>query len=68
MIQQWELEKARLYSNTELKNMIWLAVDCGQPVPGCMSLESLSTVLKERGEDGKGFHNTEVPVKRIVHR
>jgi len=69
MVYEWELEKARQYSNTELKNMIWLAVDCGQPVPGCMSVESLSAVLIERGEDGKGFHDTEVPViKKHSHR
>lgn len=58
MIQQWEIEKAREQDSNTLKNMIWAAVTCGQPVPGCMSVESLRFVLLERGESGKGYHNT----------
>lgn len=58
MVYNWELEKARKEDNNTLKNWIWMAVSAGQPVPGCMSVESLRAVLRERGEDGKGYHNT----------
>ena len=54
----WELEEARKHSTSTLKNWIWMAVNCGQPVPGSLSVESLRVVLKERGEDGYGFHDT----------
>lgn len=58
MVYRWELEEARKKSTTWLKDWIWLAVANGQPIPGCISVESLRTVLRERGEDGKGYHNT----------
>ena len=53
----WELEEARKKSTDWLKNWIWLA-STGQPIPGCLSAESLREVLIERGEDGRGYHNT----------
>lgn len=53
-----EIEKARRESNTTLKNWIWAAVDCNQPIPGNVSIEACRYVLLERGEDGKGYHNT----------
>lgn len=58
MVYRWEFEKARKESTTTLKDWIWLAVANGQPIPGYLSVESLRKVLVERGEDGKGFHNT----------
>lgn len=58
MIESWMIEKARKQSTTTLKNWIWEAVSAGQPIPGCLSVESLRAVLIERGEDGKGYHNT----------
>ena len=58
MVYDWELEKAREQDNNTLKNWIFLAVTCGQPIPGCMSVESLRTVLRERGEPGQGYHGT----------
>lgn len=58
MIEKWELEKARKLSTNTLKNYIWAAVSTGQPIPGCMSVDSLRAVLIERGEDGLGYHNT----------
>lgn len=58
MVYEWELKKAREKTTNWLKNTIWLAVESGQPIPGCMSVESLRMVLRERGEDGKGYHNT----------
>lgn len=57
-VHEWELEKAREYTTNRLKNFIWAAVSAGQPIPGCMSVESLREVLRERGEDGKGYHDT----------
>ena len=54
----WELMKARKQSTTTLKNWIWEAVSVGQPIPGCLSVVCLRAVLIERGEDGKGYHNT----------
>lgn len=57
MTQQWMIEKARKMDNNELKNWIWMAAS-GQPIPGCLEVEALRIVLIERGEDGKGYHNT----------
>ena len=57
MVYEWELEKAREKTTNWLKNYIWMAVN-GQPIPGCLSIESLRMVLRERGEDGKGYRNT----------
>lgn len=54
----WMIEKARKESTNTLKSWIWSAVSQGQPIPGCLSVESLRHVLIERGEDGKGYHNT----------
>lgn len=58
MIERWMIEEARKQSTNTLKNWIWAAVSAGQPIPGCLSVESLRAVLLERGEDGKGYHNT----------
>lgn len=58
MIQEWMLNKARQESTNTLRNWIWSAVSQGQPIPGCLSVESLRAVLRERGEDGSGYHNT----------
>lgn len=58
MIAKWMLDKARQESTNTLRNWIWLAVNLGQPVPGCLSVESMRFVLRERGEDGSGYHNT----------
>lgn len=57
MAARWMIEKARKMTNGQLKNWIWMAKN-GEPIPGCLSVESLRIVLIERGEDGKGYHNT----------
>lgn len=57
MIYAWELEAARKRTTTEIKDQIWSASN-GQPIPRCISIEALRAVLIERGEDGRGYHNT----------
>lgn len=58
MIYTWMIEKARKESTNTLRNWIWSAVSQGQPIPGCLSVESLRYALRERGEDDRGYHNT----------
>ena len=58
MIYQWELDLIKRWSTNEIKNSIWMAADCGQPVPGCVSVEALRTELIRRGEEPSGYHNT----------
>lgn len=57
-VYDWELKKARKEGNGRLKDWIWLAVSCGQPIPGCISVEACRAVLRERGDDDRGYHNT----------
>ena len=54
----WMIEKARKMDNNQLKNWIWMSTTSGNPIPGCLDVEALRIVLRERGEDGKGYHNT----------
>ena len=58
MVYEWELNMARQKTTRWLKDWIWIAVTTGQPIPGCLSVEALRAVLVERGEDGKGYHET----------
>lgn len=58
MVYAWELKIARTWTTSELKDWIWMSVANGQPIPGCLSVESLREVLRERGEDDRGYHNT----------
>lgn len=58
MVAQWEIEKVKDWSTDTIKNYIWMAVDNGQPVPGCVSVEALRMELKRRGEKPIGYHNT----------
>lgn len=58
MVYQWELDKIKEWDSSTIKNHIWLAVDCGQPVPGCISVEALRKELENRGEKPVGYHNT----------
>lgn len=55
---QWEMEKIKDWSTNEIKNHIWAAVECDQPIPGCVSIEALRAELVRRGEDPQGYHNT----------
>lgn len=58
MVYQWELENVKDWTVNDLKNRIWMAVDCGQPVPGCVSVEAMRMELMRRGEEPVGYHNT----------
>ena len=58
MAYQWELERVKDWTVNDLKNRIWMAVDCGQPVPGCVSVEAMRMELMRRGEEPVGYHNT----------
>lgn len=58
MVQSWEVDKVKDLSTSEIKNMIWGEVACGQPVPGCLSVAALRLELLSRGEEPKGYHNT----------
>ena len=58
MVYQWELEKIKDWTTNEIKNHIWAAVDCGQPVPGCVSVAALREELANRGEDPVGYHKS----------
>ncbi len=58
MIHEWEFEHIKDWTVNEIKNHIWAAVDCGQPVPGYVSVEALRAELVRRGEEPVGHHNT----------
>lgn len=58
MTAQREMEKIKNWSTDTIKNYIWMAVDCNQPIPGCVSVEALRMELEGRGEEPKGYHNT----------
>ncbi len=57
-VESWELQRARREGNGTLKNWIWEEVRQGQPLPGSISVDACRHVLRERGEDGMGYHNT----------
>jgi len=58
MTYKWQVEKAREATTNELKNWIWSAVTAGNPIPGCLTVDACRVVLVERGEDGRGYHDT----------
>lgn len=58
MVYAWELEKIGDWTTNEIKNRIWANVFCGQPIPGCVSVEALRMELKRRGEEPTGYHDT----------
>lgn len=58
MVYEWELNMIKNWTTNEIKNRIWLAVSCNQPIPGCVSVESLRMELVRRNEKPVGYHNT----------
>lgn len=57
MVYEWELQKAKGWSTSTIKNYIFLA-SFGQPIPGNVSVEALRLELYHRGESPVGYHNT----------
>lgn len=33
MAYQWEMEKIKDWTTNDIKNYIWMEVECGQPIP-----------------------------------
>lgn len=58
MVYAWELEALKNWTVSQIRNRIWMAVDSGQPVPGCISVEALRKELLNRGLEPVGYHNT----------
>jgi hypothetical protein len=54
----YNIEAALKYGADEIKDMIWLRVSSGQPVPGCLSLACLRDALRRYGKEPFGYHNT----------
>ena len=58
MVYEWELNIIKNWTIDQTKNRIWIAVSCGQPIPGCVSVEALRQELINRGEEPVGYHDT----------
>lgn len=58
MIYKWEIDLVKHWTTNEIKNWIWMTIANNQATPGQVSVEAMRYVLRERGEDGKGYHNT----------
>jgi hypothetical protein len=58
MIYEWEVKIIRHWTTNEIKNCIWAQVSCGQPAPGQVSVNAMRYVLRERGENDRGYHDT----------
>ncbi len=50
MVYDWELKYLENWSTNDIKNQIWMTVDCHQAIRGCVSLEALRAELVRRGE------------------
>lgn len=49
MVYDWGIKMVKDWSTNTIRNYIWMAVSCDQPVPGCVSVEALRAELKRRG-------------------
>lgn len=58
MVYAWELEYLEKWSTREIKNQIWMAVSCHQPIQGSVSLDVLRAELVRRGDSPNGYHDT----------
>lgn len=58
MDSEWVMNVTANWTISDIKNCIWLAVQCGQPIKGCVSVEDLRAELLRRGEEPIGYHNT----------
>lgn len=67
MVRDWELHKIKDWSTNTIRNYIWMAVSCDQPVPGCVSVEALRAELKRRGGKRNGLDQKWISGKIITH-
>lgn len=58
MAYEWEMKMIKDWTTEELKNWIWMEVECNSSVPGCVSVEAMRQELVNRGEEPVGYHNT----------
>lgn len=58
MVHARELKHVKDWTVNKIKNHIWMATNCGQPVPGNVSVEALRAELMRRGEEPVGHHDT----------
>lgn len=58
VIYEWEMEEIKDWTTEELKNRIWMEVECNSSIPGCVSVEAMRQELINRGEEPAGYHNT----------
>ena len=58
MVEKWMVEIIKDWSVEKIRNNIWMAVDLGQPIPGCVTVEALRYELMQRAEAQIGYHNT----------
>lgn len=56
--QNWELEITKKWHTDKIRNYIWLAVECHQPIPACVSVDALRAELIIRGLEPVGYHNS----------
>lgn len=61
-VYQWELDITKDWDVNEIRNRIWMATQCGQSVPGCVSVEALRMELILRGEQPIGYHEESADV------
>lgn len=57
-VYQWELDILEKWTSNDIKNRIWIAVQCNQHVPCNISVDALRAELIRRGEEPIGYHNT----------
>lgn len=58
MHDKWVMNVTANWTVSDIKNYIWLAVQCGQPIKSYVTVEDLRAELLRRGEDPIGYHNT----------
>jgi len=55
-VYQWELDITKDWTINEIRNRIWMATQCNQSIPSCISVEALRMELILRGEEPIGYH------------
>ena len=67
-VYRWELDVVEKWETETIRNRIWTAKECGQPIPGCVSVEALRLELVRRGESPNGYHESadDVDMTQII--